>query len=307
MTAIRRFWVLTAVLAVAGVAPFVIFAGELPSPMASHWGIDGRPDGSMPAWGVALGMLGTLGLGVLIGALLRRPKEPSSTSAAMLAALGVLAAGLAWSTVLANRGAAHWEEAGSIGLVHVMGIILASALAAVAAHRWWSRHHPIPDHAPIDGADTPVIPVQPGEQVAWVGVAVVRWPLIIVGVSLLAAFFVPQHVGWILLLAALPAIVLTRAEARVSQSGVTVRLGPIRVRRIDLKEIAQAQVALIEPSDWGGWGWRLVPDGSALVLRRGEGIVVTYPNGRRFAVTVDDAATGAGLINGLLARGGGTT
>jgi hypothetical protein len=29
---------------------------------------------------------------------------------------------------------------------------------------------------------------------------------------------------------------------------------------------------------------------------------VTFENGRRFAVTVDDAATGAALVNGLVAR-----
>ncbi len=38
------------------------------------------------------------------------------------------------------------------------------------------------------------------------------------------------------------------------------------------------------------------------VVARGDGIIVTLDSGRRFAVTVDDAATGAGLLNGLVGR-----
>jgi hypothetical protein len=38
------------------------------------------------------------------------------------------------------------------------------------------------------------------------------------------------------------------------------------------------------------------------VLRRGDAIEVALRNDRRFAVTVDDAATGAALLNGLVAR-----
>jgi hypothetical protein len=95
---------------------------------------------------------------------------------------------------------------------------------------------------------------------------------------------------------------MLRVEAAVSPTGLTVRLGPIRVRRIPLDKIVRAEATHIEPMRWGGWGWRVIPDASAIVLRRGDGLVVHYPGGRRFAVTVDDAATGAGLLNGLLAR-----
>jgi hypothetical protein len=47
---------------------------------------------------------------------------------------------------------------------------------------------------------------------------------------------------------------------------------------------------------------RAAPNGSAIVLRRGEALELTFRGGRRFAVTVDDAATGAALLNGLVAR-----
>ncbi len=58
----------------------------------------------------------------------------------------------------------------------------------------------------------------------------------------------------------------------------------------------------LEPTVCGGWGWRVVRSGSAIVLRACDALEVTFPNGRPFAVTVDDAATGAAVLNGLVAR-----
>jgi hypothetical protein len=74
------------------------------------------------------------------------------------------------------------------------------------------------------------------------------------------------------------------------------------VRRIALDKVSSARAIDLEPAQWGGWGWRASPNGSAIVLRRGEALELTFKGGRRFAVTVDDAATGAALLNGLVAR-----
>ena len=43
--------------------------------------------------------------------------------------------------------------------------------------------------------------------------------------------------------------------------------------------------------EWGGWGYRWIPwaKASAAVIRRGPGIALVLRDGRRFAVTVDDA------------------
>jgi hypothetical protein len=41
---------------------------------------------------------------------------------------------------------------------------------------------------------------------------------------------------------------------------------------------------------------------SPIALRRGDAIEVPLDNNRRFTVAVDDAATGAALLNGLVAR-----
>jgi hypothetical protein len=45
-----------------------------------------------------------------------------------------------------------------------------------------------------------------------------------------------------------------------------------------------------------------VPGGSGVILRAGSALIVTRRSGRRFTVTVDDAETAAGLLDGLAHR-----
>ena len=73
--------------------------------------------------------------------------------------------------------------------------------------------------------------------------------------------------------------------------------------RIALADISRATVIDIHPAEWGGYGYRgsrRVFRRAAVVLRRGEGIRLDIADGTVFAVTVDDAATGAGVLNNLL-------
>ena len=96
---------------------------------------------------------------------------------------------------------------------------------------------------------------------------------------------------------------LSRVVARVRPGGLAVVLGGLLpFRRIPVEHIAGAVADYIEPANWGGWGYRTVRDESAVVIRAGDGIIVTLRSGRRFAVTVDDATTGTGLLNGLVGR-----
>ena len=52
----------------------------------------------------------------------------------------------------------------------------------------------------------------------------------------------------------------------------------------------------------GSWGIRLLPGRVTIVMRSTLGIHVTRRDGRLFFVTVDDAATGAALLDALAAR-----
>ncbi|WP_241837953.1 hypothetical protein [Streptomyces sp. CB03234] len=93
-------------------------------------------------------------------------------------------------------------------------------------------------------------------------------------------------------------------ELTVDRHALDVRCGHMGVprRRIPLDTVVGAEHApLVTPRQWGGWGYRWLPDkGTAVVVRRGEGVVLTLRDGRSFTVTVDGAETAVHVIRHLL-------
>ncbi|CAL9352781.1 hypothetical protein SUDANB58_00498 [Streptomyces sp. enrichment culture] len=91
---------------------------------------------------------------------------------------------------------------------------------------------------------------------------------------------------------------------RVDEDCLEVRCGHIGVprRRIPLSHVAGAEVAPhVTPRHWGGWGYRWRPEkGTAVVVRRGEGIVLRLWDGHTFTVTVDDAEAAVRVIKDRL-------
>ncbi|MEU6175995.1 hypothetical protein ABZ832_29320 [Streptantibioticus parmotrematis] len=87
-------------------------------------------------------------------------------------------------------------------------------------------------------------------------------------------------------------LAFTHVRVRVDGDCVEVRCGHIGVprRRIPLDQVDSARLApWISPRNWGGWGYRWRPEmGTAVIVRRGPGIVVDLGGGRLFTVTVDD-------------------
>ena len=52
---------------------------------------------------------------------------------------------------------------------------------------------------------------------------------------------------------------------------------------------------------WAGWGYRWLPiKGTAVVLKNGGAIHLTFTDGRQFTITVDDAATGVEYANAFV-------
>ncbi|AWZ05378.1 MULTISPECIES: hypothetical protein [unclassified Streptomyces] len=86
----------------------------------------------------------------------------------------------------------------------------------------------------------------------------------------------------------------------VDAEAVEVRCGHIGVprRKIRLAEVASAEfVPRITPQQWGGWGYRWRPEkGTAVIVRRGEGVELRLGDGKLFTVTVDDAANAVLVI-----------
>ncbi|WP_328540140.1 hypothetical protein [Streptomyces sp. NBC_00344] len=86
----------------------------------------------------------------------------------------------------------------------------------------------------------------------------------------------------------------------VDENCFEVRCGYVGLprRRILLDHVVGAEFApKVTPRQWGGWGYRWRPEkGMAVVVRRGEGLVLTLGDGLSFTVTVDDAEAGARII-----------
>lgn len=78
---------------------------------------------------------------------------------------------------------------------------------------------------------------------------------------------------------------------RVVSAVFRIPLKRIRLENIDLLEAAQ-----LKPAEWGGWGYRIMSGRSALILRKGSGLIVTTTNQKQFAITLADAETPAALL-----------
>jgi hypothetical protein len=91
----------------------------------------------------------------------------------------------------------------------------------------------------------------------------------------------------------------------VGEVGLTVRSALSRPRFvIPLNEVEMAEVVQVRPlPEFGGWGIRGGKGGRVgVIIRKGPALQVHRSGGRIFLVTVDDAETGAALLNTLAAR-----
>ncbi|NNN29115.1 hypothetical protein HLK59_01845 [Streptomyces sp. S3(2020)] len=91
---------------------------------------------------------------------------------------------------------------------------------------------------------------------------------------------------------------------KVDEESLEVRCGHMGLprRRILLSNVADAEVDHdVTPRHWGGWGYRWRPEkGTAVVVRRGEGIVLSLWDGHTFTITVDDAEAAVQIIRDRL-------
>ncbi|RKT03203.1 hypothetical protein BX286_1127 [Streptomyces sp. 3211.6] len=86
----------------------------------------------------------------------------------------------------------------------------------------------------------------------------------------------------------------------VDAEAMEVRCGHIGLprRKIRLAEVTAAEfLPRVTPQQWGGWGYRWRPEkGTAVIVRRGEGVELRLGDGKLFTVTVDDAENAVRVI-----------
>ncbi len=140
------------------VAPVLVW-NRLPDPVATHWGLGGRPDGSMPrVLDLLLLAAATvlIAVGPLVAARFPMPRSQARLLAAVAGFGSVLLASVRIAAVRANLDASTWERAGSL-----TGTTILAALGAglVAGAIGWAAASSRPDLAPPTGADPAAIEV----------------------------------------------------------------------------------------------------------------------------------------------------
>ncbi|MFI8434811.1 hypothetical protein ACIGJO_13845 [Streptomyces sp. NPDC079020] len=99
-------------------------------------------------------------------------------------------------------------------------------------------------------------------------------------------------------------LAFVHVAVKVDGDALEVRCGHAGLprRRILLTHVVGAEFApTVTPRQWGGWGYRWRPDqGTAVVVRKGEGLVLRLGDGRTFTVTVDDAEAAVRFIRDRL-------
>ncbi|MDC7122183.1 DUF1648 domain-containing protein [Cellulomonas fimi] len=300
------------VLTAVAVLVALTWADELPDPVATHWGTAGTPD-DFSTLGGALLLLGLTSvvlslscwvLALRLGAEATTRRVAAGTSVGMAALLAVLVVG----SLALQRGLDDARDAGPITGVVAAAFATGLVLGVVAALLLPGDPDVVTSDVPP--ADAARLPLAPGERAAWTASV---WSPAAIGVALpvIALQVVLSIVldTWLLLAiaAVLAALLATMLVLRVtvSAAGLVARspLGWPRVR-VPLEQVVAAHAETVSPlRDFGGWGYRVALDGRAgFVLRAGDALVVERTGGRTTVVTVDDAATGAALLNTLAER-----
>lgn len=321
--ALARFrWVgLALPLALTAVVVVVqlVLLPRLPDPVASHWGLSGEPDGWSAPWTYPLMTALVCGGIVLLTALgsLAGSSRSGSLDFRFVSAINLWTVGFLGSLLLHTV----WIQVDLTDTsgVRLSGWALLPSLAfafALGAAGWF-----LTLRVPADDADTTrpdAVALRPGEQAVWLRTTTMaRAGMVLLAATILGTvgpgvFFLftgESEVGWILVGTAvflgILALAMTAFRIRVDATGFTARstLGWPRVH-IPTAEIATVEVLPVNPmGDFGGWGWRVSPTmGQGIVTRSGDAVRITRTNGKRFTVTVDDAAMAAALLRGYQER-----
>lgn len=293
---------------------------ELPDPIATHWS-GGGPDGFGPAATLIFLPLGITVLFSLftIGSALgtvspnRVPGAGLAWTQKFLLVMGIwlstmLSIGIGGS-VAGQRGLEDASTATDPGLLLLFGAVGGLALAAAA---WFLL--PKTDATREQGVAPEPVELSGTERVSWsrtvtispIVIAIIGLVVVVSMVAVVFAVLATSGGTWIALASLALVLVLasttTLWRVTADRRGLIVRgvLGWPRIR-IAVADIASVQVVDINPTaDFGGWGYRWAGHGrSGIIMRAGAAIEVTHRNGKRFVVTVDDAATGAGVLAAL--------
>lgn len=309
ITAVVTLVVPLAVLAIAlGLA--WSWRDELPAQVATHWGSDGvdgvgSPGATMVAFAVMtlVFSLAMWAFGTFAGqtAMARR------MAAGFAVWLAVFLGGLLVAMFHVQRGLEDPYAAPGVGVGIAVTLVL-SAVLAVGAGLLVPGDPPQPATGALPSS-TATLPLDDRARAVWVRTDDVRWPWVLVGglvvVGVVLSVTTEWWIGLTVAVSVLPVLMLARVTVVVDSRGLDARtFFPWPRVRVPLDEVEDVAVVGVRPfGDFGGWGLRTTIDGGVgLVVRAGDAIEVRATRGRRYVVTVGDAATGAALLATLAGR-----
>ena len=318
---VRRFALVTLVLpaVVTTVGLSVQLAVLLKAPALVHvsWVGSGSPTGWGPAW-VSLVLTVVLGFGLpavfglsSLPCLRRGGRSPGfRLFGAQALGISVLLT-IVVTSLLPHSVGATSSDGSRVWLPLTAGLAAGVAAALVG----WFLQPRGSREVPLGAA--PPLELAPSERAAWMHTAALPVPAVAVLTAVATIVALKAGFGWVddrhgiaailttvsLLLIALLATTVA-FHVCVDARGISVRsmLGVPRFR-VALQEVGS--VAVVDARSLGvagSWGIRVLPGRVTIVMRSTTGIRVTRRDGRMLFVTVDDAATGAALLEALAAR-----
>jgi hypothetical protein len=310
-----------AAVLLVGVGVVLDWLPSLPDPVAVHWNAAGQPDGFGSVAANLFLLVGIVGLFVAIvtAAAVAMPASvaPSRVPRLLVATsvwLAVFLTGVIVGSMGMQRGLDHAGGAASVVPVLLGGFVAGIVLAVPV---WFAAPQPAlldPDADPAP----PAMTLSPGERAAWsqrVRPSNKAW---LIAVPILGLVIASTAAGvasdssalwWAALPTALIVLIVVSClfwRVRVDARGLSVTgIAGLPKFSIPLDDIAAVRSTDVSPlAEFGGFGVRWGSGRVGVIVRAGEALEVQRSSGRSFVVTVDDAATGAALLGGLVDRRG---
>lgn len=312
----RVYWLpaLVCLLCVAGGVTLVwSVRGQLPDPVATHWGVDGTANGftalHQVIWTHAAVTLAINLPLLLLGAALKQARVMAPVVAGTSAFMACVLFGGTWR----QRGLGT-EQVGDEWLSMLAGAVLAVIVAALV---WWAVRAPkvvVPAsttlpagaprlHQPTNGRFAWTGPLVHGKAIYWFfGLAAL--PVIAMAVAFAALGNIAGAVAMALtLLVVVVPFQMMFAQITIDSRGLRTA-GPIRWLNVPLETIVSAEVGrTVSPmGDFGGYGLRgaLFDGARGLVTAEAPTLLVQQAGRPPLYITVADPATAAATLNTLL-------
>jgi hypothetical protein len=317
-TRIRILLLITLPALVAAAASVIgmLLSPDLPDPMAVHWGIDGSVDrlGGLDSYIVVVALLVPLFVAGVLGFSFSPLRTGTSrlfvrTVIGLSTWFGVFISVSMFLGVQTQRGV---TDAAVVPISSVVAPLLIGFGVALAAAAVGVLVAPRVPEFKRPSADAIALDIHVGEQVYWSktarsprGVIAIPIGAMLLIVVLFTIVGVPAWLSIVvaLLLASLCTMLAWRVV--IDRRGLTITgLFGFPRFHVPLENVVEATVVDVSAMrDFAGWGIRIGRTGSwGVVARSGEAIEVQRRHGTPFVVTVDDAATGAGLLTSLARR-----